>query len=193
MKHLLLGAFLVTVPAEAMAQQTGMMHQPGMAHGSHEDPAPIEATAVATEPGQGAFAAIQEIAGILAADESTDWSKVDLEALRQHLIDMDNVTLRASVTSASTDGGMIFRIAGDGEVRDSILRMVTAHATTMNGVGGFTYKATPNSDGASLIAKAENPDDLEKLKGLGFIGVMTLGAHHQAHHIAIARGQGSHQ
>ncbi|MBZ8134078.1 hypothetical protein [Afifella sp. IM 167] len=192
MKHLLLGAFLVTVPAEAMAQQTGMMHQPGMAHGSHEDPAPIEVTADVTEPGQGAFAAIQEIAGILAADESTDWSRVDLEALRQHLIDMNNVTLRASVTSEPTDGGRIFRIAGNGEVRDSILRMVAAHAATMNGVGGFIYEATPNTDGASLIAKAENPDDLEKLRGLGFIGLMTLGAHHQAHHIAIARGQGPH-
>lgn len=193
MKHLLLGAFLVAVPAEAMAQQTGMMHQPGMVHGSYEDPAPIEATAVATEPGQGAFAAIQEIAGILAADESTDWSKVDLEALRQHLIDMDNVTLRAKVASAPTDGGMKFSVVGDGEVRGSISRMVTAHAATMNGVGGFTYEAEPNSNGATLIARAETPDDLEKLRGLGFIGLMTFGAHHQAHHIAIARGQGPHQ
>lgn len=31
-----------------------------------------------TEPGQGAFATIQEIAAILEADPSTDWSKVDL-------------------------------------------------------------------------------------------------------------------
>ncbi len=31
------------------------------------------------------------------ADPETDSSQVDIEALRQHLIDMDNVTLRARV------------------------------------------------------------------------------------------------
>ena len=51
------------------------------------------AGAVATQPGQGAFAAIQEIVEILAADPKTDWSKVNIDALRQHLIDMNNVTL----------------------------------------------------------------------------------------------------
>lgn len=192
MKNLVLAAILATVPAAATAQQTEMMHQLGMAHGSDEDSVGAEVVTMPTEPGQGAFAAIQEIAGILAADETTDWSKVDLEALRQHLIDMDNVTLRAKVTSAPSDGGMIFRISGDGEVRDSIVRMVTAHAATMNGVGGFTYEAEENTNGATLIARAENPADVEKLSGLGFIGVMTLGAHHQEHHIAIGRGDGPH-
>src|ERR1700741_1796256 len=46
-------------------------------------------------PGQDAFGAIQQIVQILDADPKTDWSKVDLEALRQHLIDMNEVTLRA--------------------------------------------------------------------------------------------------
>ena len=47
-----------------------------------------------TEAGQGAFAAIQEIVAILEADPDTDWSKVDIDALRQHLVDMNAVTLR---------------------------------------------------------------------------------------------------
>lgn len=34
---------------------------------------------------------------MLEADSKTDWSKVDIEALRQYLIDMDNVTLRSAV------------------------------------------------------------------------------------------------
>ena len=42
--------------------------------------------ATPTRPGQDAFAAIQAIVQILDADPQTDWSKVDLEALRQHLI-----------------------------------------------------------------------------------------------------------
>jgi hypothetical protein len=35
------------------------------------------------------------IVQILDADPKTDWSKVDFEALRQHLIDMNEVTLKA--------------------------------------------------------------------------------------------------
>ena len=45
-----------------------------------------------TMPGQDAFGAIQEIVQILDADPKTDWSKVDLDALRQHLIDMNEIT-----------------------------------------------------------------------------------------------------
>ena len=45
------------------------------------------AAAGPAEPGQGAFAAMQEIVAILEADPTTDWSKVDLPALRQHLAD----------------------------------------------------------------------------------------------------------
>ena len=48
-----------------------------------------------TMAGQDAFGAIQEIVRILEADPKSDWSKVDLEALRQHLIDMNELTLRA--------------------------------------------------------------------------------------------------
>jgi hypothetical protein len=57
---------------------------------------------VPTTPGQDAFGAIQEIVQILDADPKTDWSKVDLEALRQHLIDMNEVTLKADVAAKPT-------------------------------------------------------------------------------------------
>ena len=49
-----------------------------------------------TSPGQDAFGAIQEIVRILDADPTTDWSKVDIGALREHLIDMNEVTLHAA-------------------------------------------------------------------------------------------------
>ena len=45
--------------------------------------------------GQDAFGAIQEIVGILEADPNTDWSKVNISALREHLVDMNEVTLKA--------------------------------------------------------------------------------------------------
>ena len=48
--------------------------------------------------GQDAFGTIQEIVRILEADPTTDWSKVNIAALREHLIDMNEVTLHAAAT-----------------------------------------------------------------------------------------------
>lgn len=180
---------VLALPMAARAQDHSghMMHQ-GAAS------APVAAGAVAaapTQPGQSAFAAIQEIVAILEADPATDWSKVDLEALRRHLIDMDNVTLSAEVSASPIADGMQFTVVGTDEVAQSIRRMVLAHAATMSGVGGWLMAATPTEGGATLTVRVP-PQDMAKLHGLGFIGVMTRGMHHQAHHLMIARGQNPH-
>src|SRR5512146_836108 len=54
-------------------------------------------SALPTQPGQAAFGAISEIVRMLEADSTTDWSRVNIEALRQHLIDMDDVIMHAAV------------------------------------------------------------------------------------------------
>jgi hypothetical protein len=180
-------------PAVALAQSDqehnggsqASHHQMMMGHEHHSgQPAP-------TQPGQAAFAAIQEIVGILEADPNTDWSKVDIEALRQHLIDMNNVTLAADVKSEPTESGMRFVVTGPGAVRDSIRRMVVAHAATMNGVEGWGFEASEIEGGAALTVRSPAAD-AAKLRGLGFIGVMTRGMHHQMHHLMIARGEHPH-
>src|SRR5690349_14873456 len=149
-------------------------------------------SAVPTQPGQGAFAAIQEIVQILEADPHTDWSKVDIEGLRQHLIDMNNVTLAATVKNEPIDGGMRFVVTGKGAVADSIRRMTAAHSATMDGMGNWHFRAEEIDGGATLDVRVP-PEDLSKLKALGFIGVMTRGMHHQEHHLMIARGEHPHK
>ena len=144
-----------------------------------------------TQPGQSAFAAVQEIVGILEADPKTDWSKVNIEALRQHLIDMNGVTLSAEVKSDPVDGGVRFTVTGAGGVRDSIRRMVTAYAATMNGIGDWQFVAAEIDGGATLVVRAP-AKDIDKLKSLGFLGVMTRGTHHQEHHLMLARGEHPH-
>ena len=151
---------------------------------------PTGATAP-TQIGQSAFAAIQEIVALLEADPATDWSKVDIDGLRQHLVDMDNVTLHAEVRKEPVEGGVRFVVTGAGEVRDSIRRMVTAHAATMNGVGGWSFAAHSTDDGADLTVLVPSTDQAELL-GLGFFGVMTRGMHHQMHHLMISRGESPH-
>ena len=144
------------------------------------------------QPGQDAFAAIQEIVEILDADPNTDWTKVNIDALRQHLIDMSNVTLLANVSAQPFDGGVRFAVTGNNEnVVASIRRMIAAHAATMSGVGGWQFGAAQTDAGAILEVRVPSAD-MAKLKALGFIGVMTRGMHHQQHHLMIARGQQPH-
>jgi len=206
--HRLFALALLLMPAAALAQQPMPHHAHPMADGgmpmSHMqmmDHARMMhrgmngpqsgADAAPTQPGQGAFAAIQEIVQILEADPRTDWSKVDIEALRQHLIDMNNVTLAARVVNHPIDGGMEFVVTGDGAVRDSIRRMTSAHAATMDGVDGWHFTAK-DTDGGAILNVRVPPQDMARLKGLGLIGVMTVGMHHQTHHLMIARGEHPH-
>ena len=168
---------------------------PGLAaaQGSHDhmhgrvQPAPAVQP---TQPGQAAFAAIQEVVAILETDPATDWAKVDVEALRRHLIDMDAVTLHAVVAAEAVPGGMRFAVGGEGAVRQSIRRMVTAHAAAMSGAWRFTAAETP--EGATLTVLVPEADRA-KLRGLGFLGVLTRGMHHQAHHLMLARGGDPHR
>jgi hypothetical protein len=112
---------------------------------------------------------------------------VNVAALRQHLIDMDNVTLRGEVTNEAVDCGMRFIGSGNGLIRDSIQRTVTAHAATLNGVDGWQFLAVPTDTGATLTVSPP-AEDIEKLQGPGFIGVLTRGMHH----LIIARGENLH-
>jgi hypothetical protein len=171
----------VLLPAQAFAQDQHAMHM-----------AMNQSVSVPTQPGQAAFAAIQEIVALLEADPKTDWSKVNIEVLRQHLIDMDNVTLLADVKSDPIDGGMKFTVSGIGPVVGSIRRMLSAHAATMNGSDGWLFDAAEIDGGAILTVRAP-ATDLVKLQGLGFIGVMARGMHHQEHHMMLARGENPHR
>ena len=161
-----------------------------MKHGAGQ---PIETTTgLPTEPGQSAFAAIQEIVALLEVDPSTDWSKVSIEALRQHLIDMSNVTLGAQVEASASGDAMRFTVSGEGRVRDSIQRMVKAHADTMQGIDGWGFAAELTEAGAILSVTPPDKAAAARLSGLGFIGVMARGMHHQEHHFMIAKGLGPH-
>jgi hypothetical protein len=190
MLRLLFLTLLLALPLAASAQRAGHDHGHGAAM---SQPAGMPAGDGPREPGQAAFAAIQEIVAILVADPTTDWSKVNIEALRRHLIDMDNVTLRAAVVATPVDGGMRYDVTGDGAVRDAIRRMVKAHARTVSGTDGMTMLAEDAPEGAVMKVTVEDPAALPRLKALGFIGLMTLGMHHQEHHLMIASGRGPHE
>jgi hypothetical protein len=139
------------------------------------------------EPGQSAYAAMGEAVRILMADPNTDWSKVDVDTLRRHLVDMDNVTMRAAVATIHIPNGARFIVTGDANVAQSIERMTKSHFAEPDVGSGWTMKTESRADGAAVTVTSADPAQAAKIAGLGFFGILTMGAHHQPHHLMMAR------
>jgi hypothetical protein len=172
-------------------QQMMRRHHDMMSRGA--DGAMHGAATTPTLPGQDAFGAIQELVRILDADPNTDWSKVDLEALRQHLIDMNEVTLKAEAAPKQIDGGLEIAITGGGRTLVAIQRMIPAFAQMANAHKGWSANATELPYGELLTVTASDPKEVQHIRGLGFIGLLASGSWHQPHHLAMAKGQFDHQ
>jgi hypothetical protein len=151
------------------------------------------ASAEPTLPGQDAFGAIQEIVRILDADPKTDWSKVDLEALRQHLIDMNEVTLKAEAASRPVEGGLEIAVTGGGRTLLAIRRMVPAWARMAHSHDGWSATVAELPNGELVTVTATDPQEVRHIRGLGFIGLLASGPWHQPHHLAMAKGEFDHE
>ena len=171
---------------EMMCQHQGMMPM-------RDHPGMRTASTTPTMPGQDAFGALQEIVQILEADPKTDWSKVDLEGLRQHLIDTNGVTLKAEATPKQIDGGLEIAITGSGRTLVAIQRMIPAWVQMANGENGWSAKASELPNGELLTVTAANPKEAQHIRGLGFIGLLASGSWHQPHHLAMAKGEFDHE
>jgi hypothetical protein len=182
---MLAGSLVLASPLPAQGHQ----HVEGMTH-----PA-AAATTTPSSPGQAAFGAIAEIVARLDADPATDWSKVNIAALREHLLDMDRVTMASRITMRDVPGGFEAEVVGDGEVTAAIRRMTKAHFGTLGASQGFAATVREIPSGVHLGLTAIPSGDaraVARLRGLGVIGLLTLGNHHAPHHEAMARGVTAH-
>jgi hypothetical protein len=165
---------------------------PGRPHAEHMRMMRGMAGAGPTMPGQDAFGAIAEIVRILEADPATDWGTVDVERLRQHLIDMNEVVLHSVVKQTPVSGGLAMEITGAGRTEQAIRAMVVPHAAELDRMPSFTAKTETIPGGVRLTVIAKRPDDAKlvaRIRGLGFAGLIVQGAHHQPHHLAMAKGE----
>lgn len=168
---------LLLLPSSLLAQHTD--------HAGH-----AASPAIPLEPGQGAFAAISEIVEMLSNDPTTDWSRVDLAALRTHLVDMDRLVTETEVIQTDIPKGLELRVPLP-DRNNAALRMVPAHAPVLAKETGWT--STVKDGGDTLIWTIIAPlEDLPRLRALGFFGLMATGNHHRAHHLALARGMAVH-
>jgi len=154
-------------------------------HSAHPQ---TDAVATPMQGGQGAFAAIAEIVAILQADKSTDWSKVNIARLREHLIDMNALTLKASVAINEIPEGREFVVTGDGGTLKAIQAMVPAHAVELDKMPLWQASTQMLANGVKLSMTSTDKNVVTKINGLGFFGLMATGAHHQPHHLGMAKG-----
>jgi hypothetical protein len=129
----------------------------------------------------------------LDADPATDWRRVNIRALRDHLVDMNELILHAEVAETAVDNGIAATVTGSDRTLAAIRRMLPMHAQ-MLGMEDPHLRATWREidGGGVLTVETDNPAGLDRLRALGFYGVMVLGDHHRRHHLAIARGQMHH-
>ena len=147
-----------------------------------------------TSPGNAAFGTISEIVRMLDADPKTDWSKVNIEALRQHLIDMDLVLMTSTVKQRNVAGGVELDVTGTGPTVAAIRRMAVNHTRMLDGAQ-YRASAADIAGGAKLTIAAKNHGDsaaVARIRGLGFAGLFTEGDHHAMHHLMLAKGQAVH-
>jgi len=149
----------------------------------------------AATSGQSVMDVIAEVIQTLQANPDTDWSRINIDALRQHLVDMDRVALYAEAQASDVEAGSLFRITGpDPRTVAAIQRMVPNHAQQIERELGWDVATETTADGVNLRVVADD-GQAEMIRAIGFVGFMTLGEHHADHHLMMAGGQpgsGSH-
>ena len=191
-----IGVIVVSVTVYAISgsitetDQTQLNKSSMNSHSEHNLNNQDQTENIPTMSGQEAFGTIQEIISILENDPDTDWSKVDISALQEHLIDMNELTLYSEVEEKELENGLEMKVTGSGRTVDAIQRMVSTHVNmTLSEVEEWDVKVEQIDNGVRLTAASQNPTAAAHISALGFIGLMATGANHPAHHLMMAKGE----
>jgi len=143
-----------------------------------------------TMPGNDVFGTIQEVVQKLEADPKTDWSKVDLEALRQHLLDMKAFTEEVEVISNKPiENGIEIQVRPETDRSAGALkRLFSMHPAMLKMEKGWDMKAKQTGDQWTITCTTKVNSEIEEIRALGYIGLLVEGTHHQLHHWMIATG-----
>ncbi len=150
---------------------------------------------ILTEAGNDAFGTIQEVIAKLDSDPNTDWSKVDIEALREHLLDMNDMTINVEVISQTAiDNGLEILLQPTTlRAQGALDRVFKAHPAQLKLETNWTMQVSEIEEQYTIVVTTEKPEEVAKIRGLGYIGLMAYGSHHQSHHWSMATGINPHE
>ncbi|HKJ30679.1 MAG TPA: hypothetical protein VKA34_02575 [Balneolales bacterium] len=141
-------------------------------------------------PGNAVFGAIQEAIDSLNANPNTNWSKVNVEALRQHLIDMYEFTMNVAVIKQNPlpNGNELIVKPSNQRAEVALNHVLTMHPRMLKKEAGWNMTYQKNGNKYTIKVTTQNPKEVEKIRALGYIGILAYGTHHQRHHWMIVNG-----
>jgi hypothetical protein len=139
--------------------------------------------------GQDALSAIRAVVSKLEADPATDWSSINIDALRNHLVDMQEVAMNTEVETTEVEGGATFQVTGRDRTLQAIRNMVPMHVNQLGHESDWTVESREIRNGYQVTVTATTPAQVAKIRALGFYGFMVAGEHHADHHLAIVGAQ----
>ena len=183
-----IAAMTIVMPmASAHTHHANMNHAAMMGHNT----APTQV--VLTESGTDPFATLQEVIAALESNTNTNWEKVNIEALRLHLVEMQDMTINVDVKQQHIDNGFQAVVSPTtSNAVKSLTRVLSGHPAQMKAETGWDMQVQINNSVFTLTVTTDNAKDVAKIRGLGYIGVMAYGNHHQPHHWAMASGDNPH-
>jgi len=141
-----------------------------------------------TEAGNDVFGTIQEVISKLNADPTTDWSNVNIEALRSHLVDMYEMMINV-ISQEPIKNGLSVKLEAIGSrAFQALKRVLSAHPMMLEQESGWKMDVVMANGLYYITATTTNPSEVDKIRGLGYVGLMAYGNHHQPHHWAMAKG-----
>ena len=176
---------LLIAPAQAQHHD---MHSP------QDTPAPPD-SAVLQAPGQAVFGTVQEAIRVLEADSTTDWSEVDVDRLRRHLLDMHHVAMHVDVEQKTPiENGVRIRVRPTREAaRAALSRVLEAHPAMLTQETGWTMDVDEGESAYTLRVTTDASGEQDKIRALGYMGLLAYGQHHQRHHWKLVRGARPHE
>lgn len=142
-------------------------------------------------PGNQIFGAIQETITALEQDPNTNWEQVNLEVLRQHLLDMKAFTEEVEVLEKQPiEQGVELQVKPSTErAKVALKRVLSMHSMMLKKEKGWSMESEREKGVWTITCTSTNSNDVPKIRALGYIGLLAAGAHHQHHHWMIATGQ----
>ena len=113
---------------------------------------------------------------------------MSINRLRQHLVDLDEVMLRAQAEELVIEGGLEIRVSGTEQTLAALGRVVPQHVESMGEFRG--WKMDVESVESALLLTLIGPDagEQEIIRAMGFFGLMASGVHRPHQLLGVARG-----
>jgi len=107
---------------------------------------------------------------------------------------MRNFTLDVDVIKQTRikNGIEVILAPNNKQVGESLVRVFAAHLGQLKKETGWDMKTFKQGNSYKITVTANAQEDIVKIQGLGYIGIMTWGNHHQSPHWMMAKGGNPH-